>query len=173
MTGSPQMTLYDYTFCGAVCSNLITPRILPLIRANFPSVIEYVIPEFLTDRHTVRNKILYFTPALNHWNAVCVTWISTNDLGVNCLLTDSQVPRKTLTDYINYDFAGLNTLYAAEAYYSIATNVIPLQLTPLYANNSSRGLGPNQYWPNKPDNHTGIAELMTEFITSVNTIYKQ
>lgn len=169
------MTLYDYAISGAVCSNLITPRYFLPIGTDLPSVIEDAIPEFLADRKAVRNgtNTSYFTPALSHRNAVYVMWIGTNDLGVHCFLTDSQVPGKTLTDYTRCVFAGLDTLYSAGARYFVVDNVVPLQLTPLYANDSYGGIGPNQYWVDKPDNHTAIAELMTEYVTSVDTIFTQ
>jgi hypothetical protein len=49
-------------------------------------------------------------------------------------------------------------------------NTAPLELAPIYANDTLHGVGDNQYWPEKPTNHTQIAETMREYTTSVNTI---
>ncbi|MCJ1407074.1 hypothetical protein MMC19_001144 [Ptychographa xylographoides] len=173
-TWDPQMILYDYAVSGAVCSNEITPRIWSSINANFPSVVDYEIPAFLNDSMSdqINTTEPYFTPALTGQNAVYVMWIGTNDLGVDAYLTDSQVPGNTLTNYIDCVFGALDSLYAAGGRYFVVNNVIPLQLTRLYANDTAGEAGPNHYWPDKPANHTAISEQMAEYATTVDAVYK-
>ncbi len=157
-----------------MCSNFITPRFLPSIHANFPSLLEYEIAAYLIDNTTTSNATgkAYFTPALTASNAVYAIWIGTNDLGVNAFLTDSQVAGKTLTDFTDCVFMALDSLYASGARYFVLNNIAPLYLAPLYANDTDMGLGINRYWKDKPANHTAIAELMKEYSTTVNDVWK-
>lgn len=171
---TPQITLYDYAVSGAVCSNEITPRTLSIINADFPSVLEYEVPAFMADKSSLRIGTTepYFTPALTASNAVYAIWIGTNDLGVWAFLTDSQVPGKVLSDYTSCIYAALDQLYSSGGRNFVLFNNAPLQLAPLYANDSLGGVGPNGYWPQKPANKTQIAETMHEYTTSTNTIFK-
>lgn len=114
----------------------------------------------------------YFSPALTASDAVYAIWIGTNDLGVYAFLTDSQVRGKTLTDYTNCVFESLEEIYATGARYFVLMNAAPLNLAPLYANDTVHGAGENHYWPDKPSNHTAIAEQMHEYVTTVNNVYK-
>jgi hypothetical protein len=142
----------------------------------FPSVLENEIPAFLADKAPGVNRINtttpFFTPALTAQDAVYAMWIGTNDLGVWAFLTDSQVAGKTLTDYTDCVFESLDKLYASGGRYFVLMNAVPLNLAPLYANDTTGGVGDNQYWPMKPTNHTAIAEQMHEFVTTVNNVYK-
>ncbi|MCJ1308047.1 hypothetical protein MMC25_001697 [Agyrium rufum] len=167
---TPLMQLYDYAVSGAVCSNEITPRILSSINENFPSVVDYEIPAFMADMKANRTNTTTptFTPALTATNAVYVMWIGTNDLGVDCFETDSQVPGTTISDYIDCVYSAFDSLYAAGGRYFVLNNVLPLYLTSLYGNDT----GPDHYWPDKPDNHTELSLKMKEYVTSVNTIWK-
>ena len=167
----PQITLYDYAVSGAVCSNEISPRVwLSDIDFEFPAVVDYEVPAFITDQSAINPATgnPTFTPPLSATNAVYVMWIGTNDLGVNCFLTDSQVAGKTLTDYTDCVFDALDSLYAAGGRYFVVNNVLPLWLTSLYGRTS----GPNSYWPNKPSNVTEISYKMEEYVTTVNNVYK-
>ena len=170
----PQLTLYDYAVSGAVCSNNITPRVFPLIHGDFPSVLEYEIPAYLADSKSISNATgkAYFTPALTGSNAVYAIWIGTNDLGDNAFLTDSQVLGKTLTDFTDCVFVALDRLYASGGRYFVLNNIAPLHLAPLYANDTVMGVGQNQYWKDKPTNHTAIAEQMKEYATTINNVWK-
>lgn len=170
----PQINLYDYAVSGAVCSNDITPRIFSPIHADFPSVIEYEIPAFINDTTALNSATgkPTFTPALTDSNAVYVMWIGTNDLGSYAFLTDSQVAGKTLTDYTDCVFGAFDSLYASGGRYFVLNNVIPLDLVPLYANDTYGGISASQFWPDKPDNHTAIAEQMREYVTTVNNVYR-
>ena len=58
-------------------------------------------------------------------------WIGTNDLGVYAFLTDSQVPNKTIVDYIECVFQALDQVYANGGRFFVLQNIAPLQLTPL------------------------------------------
>ncbi|KAL9111995.1 MAG: hypothetical protein Q9227_003615 [Pyrenula ochraceoflavens] len=170
---SPQLTLYNYAVSGAVCDNNITPRVF-VEGFDFPAVQQYEIPAFLADMGTVRSgtNIPYFTPPLSADNAVYSLWIGTNDLGVGAFITDSEIPGKTLTDYTDCVFDVFDQLYASGGRYFVLFNNAPLQLAPLYANESLNGVGPNHYWPDKPDNLTQIAYEMYQEVTSTNTIEK-
>ena len=141
---------------------------------DFPSVLEYEVPAFLADKDAVRNGTseAYFSPALTETDAVYAMFIGTNDLGVNAFLTDSQVPGKVLTDYTDCVYESLDKIYAAGARVFVLMNTAPLQLAPLYANTSINGVTTTHYWPDIPSNKTQIAEMMHEYTTSVNNIYK-
>lgn len=142
----------------------------------FPSVLENEIPAFIADKAAGvdRNGTAepYFSPALTAEDAVYAIWIGTNDLGVWAFLTDSQIPGKTLTDYTDCVYESLDRIYATGARYFVLLNAAPLNLAPLYANDTLHGAGENHYWPKKPTNHTAIAETMHEFVTTVNNVYK-
>ena len=99
-------------------------------------------------------------------------WIGTNDLGVYAFLTDSQIAGKVLTDYTDCIYKVFDKLYHNGGRHFVLMNTVPLDLAPLYANDSYHGIGANQYWPNKTSNHTEIAETMREYTTSVNNIMK-
>ena len=169
----PQLQLYNYAVSGAVCDNNITPRALSST-ALFPAVQQYEIPAFLADKGSNRNGTdePYFTPALTAEDAVYALWIGTNDLGNNAFLTDTQVLGNTLTDYTDCVLSVLDQLYSSGARYLVLFNNAPLQLAPLYANDSLNGVGANHYWKDKPDNHTEISIKMTQEVTSTNEIFK-
>lgn len=137
-------------------------------------MLEYEVPAFLADRNATRNGTdqSYFSTSLSATNAVYSIWIGTNDLGVGLFLTDAQIHGLTLSDYTECIFRVFDQLYAAGGRVFVLFNNAPLQLAPLYANDTLMGTGNNQYWNPKPDNHTAIAEKMHEYTTSTNTIFK-
>lgn len=96
----------------------------------------------------------------------------TNDVGVYAFLTDSQIPGKVLTDYTDCVFSALDAIYASGGRYFVLLNVAPLNLAPLYANYTIHGAGPNHYWPDMPANKTQIADVMHEYVTTINNVYK-
>jgi len=140
----------------------------------FPAVLEYEVPAFLADRGTTRNGTdqTYFSTALSTSNAVYSIWIGTNDLGVGLFLTDAQIRGETLTDYTECIYRVFDELYAAGGRVFVLFNNAPLNLAPLYANDTLGGVGDNQYWDPKPENHTAIAKKMHEYVTSTNTIFR-
>lgn len=77
-----------------------------------------------------------------------------------------------MTNFTDCIFASLDTLYTAGARYLILFNLAPLHLTPLYATDANGGIGPSHAWPDKPSNHTAIAEQIKEYVTSINTIFR-
>lgn len=173
---TPQMTLYNYAVSGAVCSNNITPRFFAAIHAPFPAVLEYEIPAFIADLPATKVNstpvVPLYTPQLTAQDSVYALWIGTNDLGVGAFLTDSQIAGKVLTDYTSCIYNVFDKLYASGGRNFVLMNTAPLDLAPLYANDSYHGISENQYWPNKPANHTAIAEKMRQYTASVNTIFK-
>lgn len=137
-------------------------------------MLEYEIPAYLADKATVRINTTtpYFSPSLTSTNAVYAMWIGTNDLGVYAFITDSQVPGKVLSDYTDCVYQAFDALYASGARVFVLMNTAPLNLAPLYANDTLHGVGDNQYWPDKPTNHTAIASIMHQETTGVNNIFK-
>lgn len=87
-------------------------------------------------------------------------WIGTNDLGVDAFITNSQVPGKVLSDYMDCVYSALDQLYAAGARYFVLLNLAPLELSPLYGNASVGGVVASHYWVDKPANRTDIGERM-------------
>lgn len=179
------MIVWDLHLCfcsGSVISSPIVPankstkRWLPSINANFPSVLEYEVPAFQADLTSPRINATpaepYFTPPLTASSAVYALWIGTNDLGVWAFLTDSQVPGKVLSDYTACVYSVFDELYASGGRVFVLMNTAPLHLAPLYANASLHGVGPNQYWADKPSNLTEIAETMHEYTSTVNTVFR-
>jgi hypothetical protein len=138
-------------------------------------VLEYEVPAFLADIPATQVNItpsapLYPAGSLAASSAVYALWIGTNDLGIWAFLTDSQVPGKVLADYTSCVYAVFDQLYAAGGWVFVLMNTVPLELAPLYANDTLHGVGDNQYWPEKWTNHTQVAEAMREATTSVNQI---
>ena len=173
---TPQMTLYNYAVSGAVCSNNVTPRFLEAISAPFPAVLEYEVPAFVADLPATKVNstpvVPLYSPKPNAMDAVYALWIGTNDLGVWAFLTDSQIPGKVLADYTSCVYNVFDRLYKQGARHFVLMNTAPLDLAPLYANDTLHGVGDNQYWPMKPENHTDIAYTMRQYTTSVNDIFK-
>lgn len=165
------INLYNYAVAGAVCSNDITPRYLSLINADFPAAEQYEIPAWIADSAVTEADGASFlnTPADE---TVYALWIGTNDLGVGAFLTDSQVPGTTLVNYTDCVFAQLGRMYARGARHFVLLNNVPLNLAPLYATPEDDGVGPNHYWPDKPDNHTAIAAKIQEEVVVTNAIFR-
>ncbi|OOF92871.1 carbohydrate esterase family 16 protein [Aspergillus carbonarius ITEM 5010] len=162
---------YNYAVSGASCSNHITPRTTSF--GLFPSVLEYQVPAFTSDAAytlpTTNEPFLSLPPN----ETIYAIWIGTNDLGNYAFLTDSQVPGKTIPDYIDCVYDALDGVYATgKAKYFVIMNVVPLELAPLYATPEKGGIGPNNYWPDKGGNFTGISYRMWEQVATVNEVYK-
>ena len=139
-------------------------------------MLEYEVPAFEADMTAQRVNATpaeaYFSPSLSASSAVYALWIGTNDLGVWAFVTDSQVRGKVLSDYTSCVYDVFDKLYAAGGRMFVLMNTAPLHLAPLYANDTLHGVGPNQYWPTKPANHTQIAETMHEYTTTVNSVFR-
>ncbi|PYH95491.1 GDSL lipase/acylhydrolase family protein [Aspergillus ellipticus CBS 707.79] len=162
---------YNYAVSGASCSNKITPRTASATVGDYPSVLEYEVPAFIADNKyhlPSGQKFLEIPPE----ESIFSIWIGTNDLGNNAFLTDSQVENKTIPDYIDCVYSALDGVYKTEAAkYFVIMNIVPLQLAPLYATPENGGVGPNDYWPDKPSNITEISYRMWEQVATVNDVY--
>ncbi|PWY75035.1 GDSL lipase/acylhydrolase family protein [Aspergillus heteromorphus CBS 117.55] len=164
---------YNYAVSGAACSNKITPRLATLgsSSAFYPSVLEYQVPAFTADNnyHLPSGQKFLDIPADE---TIFALWIGTNDLGVNSFLTDSQVTNTTIPDYIDCVYSSLDGVYnTGAAKYFVLMNLAPLQLAPLYATSDHHGVGPNDYWPDKPSNITEISYRMWEQVATANDVY--
>ncbi|KAF7585414.1 hypothetical protein BBP40_010966, partial [Aspergillus hancockii] len=160
---------YNYAVSAAVCSNKITPRTMPPYSIPYPSVLEYEIPAFLADDKytTPSGKKFLDIPASQ---TVYAIWIGTNDVGNYAFLTDSQVPGKTLPDYIECVYEALDQVYANGGRYFVIMNLAPLQLTPQYALLENGGAESVSWWPDKPGNQTAISYRMWETVVTVNEV---
>jgi hypothetical protein len=101
----------------------------------------------------------------------------TNDLGSNAFLTASQIPGKTLPDYSLCIFSSLDDLYALGARNFVLFNLAPLDLAPLYANESYGGVDASWLWGGKSEsfigsNRTATSEIMREYVRTVNQVYE-
>ncbi|PGH11392.1 hypothetical protein AJ79_04893 [Helicocarpus griseus UAMH5409] len=162
--------LYNYAVSGAVCSNNITPRYFDALDAPFPSVEQYEIPAFLEDAH--HTDPATGKPFLNlpRRETVYAIWIGTNDLGNDAFMTDSQVPGKTLVDYVECIFGALDRLYDHGGRYFVLMNVAPLDLLPQYAPPERGGVPGTPFWPEKPENITQVSHRMKQAVVAVNEI---
>jgi hypothetical protein len=163
-------SLYNYAVSGAVCSNTVTPRIFGLINAPFPAISQYELPAFIADSKYVEPSGKKFFNGQAD-TTVYAMWIGTNDLGVYALLTDSQVKGTNLTSYTDCVYNQFDRIYRNGGRNFVLFNNAPLQLAPLYGA-APYGVGPNQYWQNKPKNHTQISYKMLEEVVSANAIFE-
>jgi hypothetical protein len=102
------------------------------VNAPLPDVQGYEIPAFLADKNVTTDNNAPFLD-IPTGETVYAMWIGTNDLGNGAFLTDSQVAGKTIADYIDCVYEAFDRLYEAGRRYFVLMNVIPLNLTPLYA----------------------------------------
>jgi len=177
--------LFDYAVSGAAISNELTPRFLSSINGDFPSVLDYEIPAFLADiafvNESTGTNTLYTDRKSD--NTVYALWIGTNDIGVNCFFTDSEVGAtsykgqpgvNTLRNYTEAQFEVFDELYKVGARKFVLINLAPLQLSPLYGIPPplGGGIGDNLYWTDKStQNITEISFKMLEYTRLVNTIF--
>lgn len=165
------MQTYDYAVSGAVCSNEITPRYFSVINAPFPAVMQYEVPAYIAESK-LGGECAEQSMDIPPQETVYSIWIGTNDLGEDAFITDSQVDGKTIPDYIECIYSSLDKVYDNGGRYFVLMNIAPLQLTPLYATPENGGVGPNHYWPDKPDNLTEISYRMWEQVANVNDVFK-
>jgi hypothetical protein len=163
--------LYNYAVSGGVCSNAVTPRWYDAIRANFPSVAQYELPAFQADLKVVNRDGSKFIIAPAD-QTVYNMWVGANDIRSGGLLTDSQIPGTSIADVVDCVFNQMQRLYDLGGRYFTLGNIVPLNLTPLYALPGQGGVGPNGYWPDKPYNLTAVSISMNELVVANNQIYK-
>ncbi|KAF1992052.1 carbohydrate esterase family 16 protein [Aulographum hederae CBS 113979] len=163
--------IYNYAVNGASCTNDISPRYFAGINGNFPDIEHYEVPAWIADSKYVAPD---GTKALDtpQDETVYSMWIGTNELDIGEMLTDSQVPGTNISTYMDCVFEQLQRIYDNGARYFVLQNVQPLQLTPLVAAPENGGVGPNHYWPDKPDNLTAISLKMMQMVWGCNEIYQ-
>ncbi|KAJ7148757.1 GDSL lipase/esterase [Mycena crocata] len=144
------VALHPFARAGATCSNNLTFR-------PFPSLFESQLPLYFTE--TANGSL-----QLPSENTIYTLWIGTNDLGVSALLTGSD-PGVTLVDVTECMVNWVKVLYQSGARNFIFQNMIPLELTILYAADSY----PNRYWVFER-NTTEWSILMTEMSRSGNKL---
>ncbi|KAJ7198875.1 hypothetical protein GGX14DRAFT_401821 [Mycena pura] len=142
--------LHPFAKSGAVCSNNLTRR-------PFPSFLEDEIPTYLAE---IANRSLVLRPE----NTLYTIWFGTNDIGRAALLTGDD-PGVSLVEVTACIIQGVKTLYKSGARNFIFQNMIPLELTVLYAANSY----PNSYWVFER-NTTEWSIFMREMTHSVNKL---
>ncbi|KAL4946037.1 hypothetical protein BDV06DRAFT_168252 [Aspergillus oleicola] len=165
------LTRFNYAVSGAVCSNHITPRIYDPIGEPWPSVLEYEIPAYIADSKYIDPESGKKFMDIKQDETVYAMWIGTNDIGNNAFLTDSQVPGKTIPDYIECVFQALDGIYANGGRYFVIMNMAPLQLTPQYATPENGGLASTSGYPDKGANITEISYRMWETVVTVNDVF--
>ncbi|KAL6710943.1 hypothetical protein ACN47E_006818 [Coniothyrium glycines] len=165
-------TLYNYAVSGAVCSNKVSPRNFAAINAPFPDIDGYEVPAFVADSKYRRpNGTKFFTGKAD--STVYAIWIGTNDLGNDAFLTDSQLPNKTVADYIDCVYTQVDRLYANGARHFVLLNIAPLDLLPQYASPENGGLPATQFFPDKPTkNATEIHGRVQQTVAALNQVYK-
>jgi phospholipase/lecithinase/hemolysin len=164
--------LYNYAVSGAVCSNKVSPRLFSGINAPFPDIDGYELPAFIADStaHNA-NGTKFFTGKPS--STVYAIWIGTNDLGNDAFLTDSQVPGKTVADYIDCVYDQITRLYENGGRYFVIMNLAPLNLLPQYQQPQEGGLQSTQYYPDSPGkNLTEVHGRIENTVAALNQVYK-
>ncbi|PAV23314.1 carbohydrate esterase family 16 [Pyrrhoderma noxium] len=145
------LTLFPFARSGATCSNNLTPR-------PFPSLFESQLPLYFSE---LKNGTL----SINNDESVYTLWIGTNDIGQSALLTGDQLVGVSLVDVVSCTVNWVKTLYDSGARNFIFQNMIPLQNTILYSENSY----PNRFWA-FPKNATEWNLFMTELTLTGNKL---
>jgi phospholipase/lecithinase/hemolysin len=87
-------------------------------------------------------------------------------------LTDSQLPGKTVADYMDCVYDQISRLYANGGRYFVIMNLAPLDLLPQYASPEDGGLAATQYFPTKLGmNATAINGRMHATVAALNQVY--
>ena len=174
-----ELSLYNYAVDGGACSNRIVPRIVNASNSSldfiYPDIESYELPAFLADKEQDVNIDTggpYFTPALNEDNSVYTIWDGVNDIAIASFFTNSQRPGYVLSDFVDCLYNQMDRIYASGGRYIVLFNLIPLELTPLFANASEGGMSPDYFWNEKPSNLTDISEKAREWTTTINTVFE-
>ncbi|EIM83790.1 GDSL lipase/acylhydrolase [Stereum hirsutum FP-91666 SS1] len=146
------LTLFAFAQAGAVCDQNLTPR------SAFPAVVQNQIPEYL-DALAAGN----ITGDAN--STLFTQWIGTNDVGQ--LLTGAQTGEATVVDTVACAVEWVKTMYDGGARNFLFQNMVPLERTILYSNDSY----PNRYWTQER-NTTEWSLFMRELTGSGNEIAK-
>ncbi|KAH7399545.1 GDSL lipase/esterase [Pyrenochaeta sp. MPI-SDFR-AT-0127] len=166
-----QVELYNYAVYGACCDNNISPLYYAALNGPYPDITSYELPAFIADsKYTSPDGKKFFTGQPD--STVYAIWIGTNDLGNDAFLTDSQVPGKTVKDYIDCVYNTIGKLYANGARYFVILNLAPLNLAPQYATPENGGKDGVPFFPANGRNVTATSYRMMETVTSLNQVYK-
>lgn len=88
-------------------------------------------------------------------------------------MTDSELPNKTVKDYIDCVYHQISRLYANGGRYFVLLNLAPLDLLPQYALPQNGGLPYTQFFPDKlGKNGTEIHGRMQQTVAALNQVYK-
>jgi phospholipase/lecithinase/hemolysin len=158
-SGYAHVNLFPFARSGATCSNNITSR-------PFPSLFQSQLPAYFNATGTSPTG----PPrkgTLNPEQTIYTLWLGTNDIGRNALLTGSDSNNPSLVDVTGCLVNWVNVLYASGARNFLFQNMIPLDLTILYAPISY----PNRYWTAQR-NTTEWSVFMTELVLSGNALTK-
>ncbi|KAH8817365.1 hypothetical protein F5884DRAFT_874362 [Xylogone sp. PMI_703] len=181
--------LFDYATAGAVCSNNIVKKYVSGIANPIPDVLGSQIPSFIGDTKYINSSTgtnTVYGRNRKADNSVYAIWIGiysvtlksrmlifnagTNDLGSDSFFTDSTFAGTTIVNYTRCVFDAFDAIYAAGGRNFVLMNTAPLQLSPEYG--ILDGVGPNQYWQNKPSNITAVGYKMWEYTSLVNEIFR-
>lgn len=100
-------------------------------------------------------------------------WIGTNDLGNGAFLTDSQVPGKTVADYMDCIYDQITRLYENGGRNFVIMNLAPLELLPQYQQPQNGGLQATQFYPDVPGkNLTEVHGRIQNTVAALNQVYK-
>ncbi|KAK3691167.1 hypothetical protein LTR37_018821 [Vermiconidia calcicola] len=168
-TTTSDLNVYNYAVSGAVCSNNITPRYFSAIDAPFPALAQYEIPAYIADSRYVEDDGTDFIEGAED-GRVYAFWDGTNDLGFSAFIQDEQVAGTNLTTYINCIYNQMQRVYDNGGRNFVLFNVAPLYFAPEYAA-PPYDVGVNQYWLDKPKNHTQLSGRMLEQVVTVNAIF--
>lgn len=129
---------------------------------------EYEIGAYIADSQYVANGTKFLDIPADE--TVYAMWDGTNDLGYYAFIQDEQVAGTNLTTYVDCIYDQIGRVYANGGRYFVLFNIAPLNLAPIFAA-PPYDVGANQYWPDKPSNHSELNGRMVEEVVSVNAIF--
>lgn len=146
-----KLELYNYAIAGAVCNSEIVPIMFEGLDFAMPGVIDYELPMFQRDLDANRlgTDEPYFNPPLDAESTVYAVWIGHNDLGNNGFISNKQAPGYTIQNVTNCVFESFDEIYRLGGRLFVVGTLLPLELTPLYANKTLNGLAAPSLWPEK------------------------
>jgi hypothetical protein len=140
-----------------------------------PGVLGYEIPSFEADlKATIPGTDQpFFDPPLDEKNTAYLIWIGHNDLGNNGFLNAGQTPGYAMSDYLDCVYENFDALYKLGARIFVLGTLLPLELTPLYANEMLNGLESPAIWPEKSElNSTIVANDILSLTNTVNAVFE-
>ncbi|KII92682.1 carbohydrate esterase family 16 protein [Plicaturopsis crispa FD-325 SS-3] len=151
--GYGNFTLHPFARSGATCSNNLTYR-------PFPSLYESQLPLYFAEKANGTFRV-------DEDKTIYTLWIGTNDVGVNSLLVGQGKAGVTVVDTSSCAVSWVKTIYDSGGRNFLFQNMIPLEHTILYSNESYF----NVYWSD-PRNSTAWSVSMRELTQTGNAIAK-